>query len=89
MPKSPSNFTSTTKDGWRKREYADLTEQWSTLEGSRKEMYLELHEICGAGYRVVSRAMPYKDNKCPPIISGPHNTLEAGKAAYLVALATL
>lgn len=86
-------YVSIRHDGkWHVRKYADLTEQWSTTAGSRHELFLEQMDECSPGYRVVSRASILKsrrDESCPPVISGPHDTLEAGKAAYLVALATL
>lgn len=91
MADKKGSYQTAQKDGWKLREYADLTEQWSTTKGSRHHMYLEKHDVCSEGYRVVTRKPPpsHSDTKCPPVISGPHDTLEAGKAAYLMALATL
>lgn len=70
----------------------DNTYQIFTVEGQVRNIYLEHLEQCANGWRVVNRNSPPANDahaKCPPVISGPHDTLEAGKAAYLVALATL
>lgn len=70
----------------------DGTYQIFTAEGQVRNIYLEHLAGCADGWRVVNRNTPPAHDrhaKCPPVISGPHATLEAGKAAYLMALATL
>lgn len=82
-------------DWWRETKFPDGTEQlWNRFDGYPPRIFIE--RVVGAKSRrknwcVVSRNPPdqHKNTKYPPKISGPHRTLDAAKAAYLIYIATL